>query len=115
MEKIHVQDRTGQPSAINNAEYFRQREESKPKCTGLAVLARCHCANWGICGNCRLCANRLERCAYFEWAVLPGLIRKDAERYAATLGVALEKARHGLLRVAAWDTLPAGAELSHAA
>jgi hypothetical protein len=85
------------------------------KCTGLAVIARRHCANWGICQNCRLCSHRVERCGYFERAVLPGLSREDAERYAAALAVRLENARHGASRVAAADVLPDPVESAHAA
>lgn len=110
-----VIDRTGQPPAASDAEWFRHRKESKPKCTGLAVLARRHCATWGICRNCRLCNHRLQRCGYFERAVLPGLDREDAESYGAALGVSLENTRHSRARVADRDIIPDAVELTHAA
>lgn len=113
MRKIHIIDRTEQPPAIGDAEWFKHREESKPKCTGLSVLARRHCATWGICGNCRLCSHRLQRCAYFERCVLPGMDAGDAEHYATKLDVALEGIGCKRRRVASWDRLSDGEEKAH--
>lgn len=115
-KRVHVLDRTRQQSPVSDAEWFKYREESKPKCTGLAILARKHCANFGdICKNCRLCTHRMVRCGYFERAVLPGLDRKEAEKYANRLDVALKEAKHGKVRVARWDLLSYGIDFGHAA
>ena len=66
------------------------RSEQKLTCSGLAILARKYCANFGlICKNCRLNNHRKKRCGYFERAVLPGTPAEDAERYASQMDVGL--------------------------
>ena len=77
------------------------RSEQKLTCSGLAILARKYCANFGlICKNCRLNNHRKKRCGYFERAVLQGMEIKDAEKYVEKFDLASEYIR-GRVRVAA--------------
>lgn len=110
LQAILVTDRTGKARISEDS---ITREDIRPPCTGLATLARKHCSYWPICRNCRLNNHRRIRCGYFERSVLPGLNRKTAERYARALGVALEPAGHGKVRVVS-DQLPDGHEETHA-
>jgi len=103
VKRIFVIDRTEFPP-VATGEW--QRVEKTPSHSGLASLARTHCANFGlVCKNCRLCVHRHIRCGYFERAVLPGLSIKQAERYASGLDVALENLGRQNRKVASWDRL----------